>query len=153
MSGEAAGDQHGAGTGIGSGGAAGSPSALPRSSADARAAVLALLERRFCAPAADWRETVVVADVLLVTSELVTNANRHGGGLTRFSAEIDGDALRLYVGDASPEPPVSPSGPDAAEDMPRIGGYGWQMVCRLAHEVTVVTHRAGKTISAVLPLV
>jgi anti-sigma regulatory factor (Ser/Thr protein kinase) len=167
-SGEAAGEQHGPDTGPGAGAGAGAAeamavlpasaaadvmAALPTSSAEARAAVLALLESRFCRGGANWREDVVVADVLLVTSELVTNADRHGGGLTRFTAEIQGDVLHLCVGDANPAHPVSPPAPAVPAETPRIGGYGWQMVRRLARTVTVTTHSAGKTISAVVALV
>lgn len=125
---------------------------IPATSAEARAAVLAVLESCFGGPGNGRPQDVVVADVLLVTSELVTNAHRHGGGLTHFTAEVDGDALRLCVGDASPVRPVSPPAPAVPAEIPRIGGYGWQMVRRLAREVTVTTHSAGKTISAVLML-
>lgn len=151
VSGEAADEQQGAGADLGSGGA-GVTAGLPASSAAARAAVMALLESRFSRTGTDWPREMVIADVLLVTSELVTNANRHGGGLTLFTAAIDGGALHLCVGDASPAHPVSPPAPAVPAVTPRIGGYGWQMVHRLARTVGVVTHGAGKTISAVVAL-
>lgn len=141
----------GAGADIRSGSAVEGMAAVPATSAEARAAVLAVLESRVRARGGDMAE-VVVTDALLITSELVTNATRHGGGLTGFAAEIEGDALRVCVRDASPVRPVSPPAPAAAEAAPRIGGYGWQMVRRLAREVTVTIHGTGKTIAAVLPL-
>jgi hypothetical protein len=126
--------------------------ALPVSAAGARAAVLGVLESRFCGRGNARLDDVVVADALLVTSELVTNAIRHGGGLTVFSAEVDADTLRVCVGDASPEHPVGPISAVSPDDTIRIGGYGWPLVHSLAHRVTVVPHREGKIISALLPL-
>ncbi|MCX4775417.1 ATP-binding protein [Streptomyces sp. NBC_01264] len=46
-------------------------------------------------------DSVTTADALLVTSELVTNAIRHGGGLIAFCAEITGEALRVCVSDGA----------------------------------------------------
>lgn len=143
------GQQRGRDTDSGSGDAV----PLPVSSAQARARVLALLEGRFRRSREDrLDEDLTVIDALLVTSELVTNAHRHGGGLTRFTAVIEGDALHVTVGDANPAHPVSPPAPAAPAEAARIGGYGWQMVLRLARTVTVASHSAGKTISAVVAL-
>ncbi|MFG1811645.1 ATP-binding protein [Streptomyces sp. NPDC049040] len=133
-------------------GAAEVTAVLPASSAQARAVVMALLESRCRSTGVDWPADVVIADVLLVTSELVTNADRHGGGLTLFTAAVEGDALHLRVGDANPAHPVSPPAPTVPAGAPRIGGYGWQMVHRLAHTVEVTNHSAGKTIFAVVRL-
>ncbi|MER5733233.1 ATP-binding protein [Streptomyces sp. NPDC002138] len=78
----------------------------PSDAADARALVAALLDAGPGASGAPVSEATV-ADALLVTSELVTNAFRHGGGLVGFEAEIDPDAeaLDLTVTDHSSELP------------------------------------------------
>lgn len=90
---------------------------------------------------------VTASDALLVTSELVTNAIRHGGGVTVFRAEAADGVLRLSVGDGSPLLPVSRTG--TAE---RPGGYGWPLVQRLAERVDCRTGPGGKTVTAVLRL-
>ncbi|MET3987952.1 ATP-binding protein [Streptomyces sp. PvR034] len=114
---------------------------LPVSAADARARVRALL------PAGSDLDGVSVADALLVTSELVSNAIRHGGGVTGFRAGVAGSLLHLSVTDASPLLPVSRTG-----TVERPGGYGWPLVQRLAASVECRAHDGGKTIEAVLYL-
>ncbi|MFJ9338721.1 ATP-binding protein [Streptomyces sp. NPDC101733] len=88
----------------------------------------------------------LVADALLVTSELVTNAMRHGGGLTAFRAEVRDGAFRVLVADRNPDPPVTRVGPTVG----CVGGYGWRLVHTLASHVTVTLHAAGKHITATL---
>ncbi|MFD6874667.1 MULTISPECIES: ATP-binding protein [unclassified Streptomyces] len=84
-------------------------------------------------------------DALLVASELVTNAIRHGGGITAFHAALDGDTLRLAVSDANPEPPAARS---TGQGHP--GGYGWPLVRRLTDHVDItLLSGGGKTITAV----
>ncbi|KMO94631.1 ATP-binding protein [Streptomyces roseus] len=110
--------------------------------ADARRAALAFLERlrrpSMTAEAAD--------NVVLVVSELVTNALRHGGGscTVELTAQVEG--LEVAVHDASPHAPRT-----RTPDMGGAGGFGWAMVNRLAR-ATAVTRRAsgGKTVSALL---
>ena len=53
---------------------------VPHNAAAARDMVTRLLNSRFCGLHGESLADVVVADALLVTSELVTNAFRHGGG-------------------------------------------------------------------------
>ncbi|MFF3216997.1 ATP-binding protein [Streptomyces sp. NPDC002886] len=85
------------------------------------------------------------ADALLVTSELVTNAIRHGGGITAFDAALDGDTLRLAVSDASPQHPAAHS-PGCGQP----GGFGWPLVRRLTEHIDITTlPDGGKTIIAV----
>lgn len=95
---------------------------------------------------------VIVADALLVTSELVTNAVRHGGGLTGFAAELTDEGLRLAVADASPDLPVSYDAGTETSGVGRIGGYGWALVRRLAKQVSVTVHPGGKNIVALISL-
>ncbi|MEE1930498.1 ATP-binding protein [Streptomyces sp. TRM 70351] len=122
---------------------------VPVSAADARARVMAVLKARERGPGGPAVGETALADVLLVTSELVTNAIRHGGGLTRFAAEVTGGGLLLTVGDASDALPVSVPGREGFG----AGGYGWPLVHRLAADVSVTRLRTGgKRIRALVPL-
>lgn len=85
--------------------------------------------------------------VVLVVSELVTNAVRHAGGATcclRLSARPE--AIALSVSDSSPVLP-RPRTPDMAGEG---GGFGWSMVCGIAEAVAVTEDPGGKTINAVI---
>ncbi|MFE8977299.1 MULTISPECIES: ATP-binding protein [Streptomyces] len=89
-----------------------------------------------------------VADTLvLVVSELVTNALRHGDGtfVLRLNAHLD--AIEVAVDDTSPRWPRVRTPDVTGSD----GGFGWPMVNRLAR-TTAVTRRAagGKTVTAFL---
>ncbi|GAA3310204.1 ATP-binding protein [Streptomyces cinereospinus] len=110
------------------------------------AAVRARLRRLLATRTAGPPPRAVVDDILLVATELVTNALRHGGGLTAFDARLDGDTVVLSVSDASPTPPrtVPRSHPAAP------GGFGWPLVRRLSRHVTVTPTGGGKTIEVVL---
>ncbi|MEU4736017.1 ATP-binding protein, partial [Streptomyces fradiae] len=119
-----------------------------RAVAAARARVRDLLRTRAAGPVPPRVED----DVLLVVTELVTNAVRHGGGVTAFHAELDGDGgdLTVEVTDASPAPPrTRPHGDDRAA---APGGFGWPLVRRLSHRVAVTPAPGGKTVRAVLRL-
>ncbi|MFD3548660.1 ATP-binding protein [Streptomyces sp. NPDC058655] len=85
--------------------------------------------------------------VVLVVSELVTNALRHGGGTCTLDLTAHPDTIEVAVHDASPQPPHVRT-PDLHGSS---GGFGWVMVNRLAR-ATAVTSRTcgGKTVSAVL---
>ncbi|MFF3642709.1 ATP-binding protein [Streptomyces sp. NPDC002564] len=105
----------------------------PRSPGAARDVVRALLhgERRAV-------DEMTVADAVLVTSELVTNAIRHGEGLRGFGCRVHAGHVEIAVEDASDAVPVT---------RPRTallvsGGHGWPSVCLLARDVTV-THLPG----------
>ncbi|OON80160.1 ATP-binding protein [Streptomyces tsukubensis] len=116
---------------------------LPTGGADARARVRDLLRAHAVLPG-----QVKLADMLLVTSELVTNAIRHGGGLVRFEADLTEDGLVLVVADRSTEPPRV----FRADDGRAVGGYGWPLTCRVAAEISIRPGPGGKTIRAVVSL-
>ncbi|MEU1928282.1 ATP-binding protein [[Kitasatospora] papulosa] len=122
---------------------------VPRNAAAARDMVTRLLETEFCVLGEEGPVDVVVADALLVTSELVTNAVRHGGGLTGFTAEITDDGLLLTVADASTRAPVTEERDPAAAS---VGGYGWLLVRRLARRVSITYLPDGKHIVALVAL-
>ncbi|PWI08001.1 ATP-binding protein [Streptomyces sp. NWU339] len=111
--------------------------------ADARDTARAFLEGlRQPAVAPDAADTVV-----LVVSELVPHALRHGGGRCTLELTAHPDAIEVAVHDGSRHPPRMRT-PDLNGG---TGGFGWPMVNRLAH-TTTVTRRAsgGKTVSACL---
>ncbi|MEW2066724.1 ATP-binding protein [Streptomyces sp. NPDC007346] len=128
----------------------GSSVGLPQSSAQARDAVTRLLAAEFGGLSDETLSNVIVADALLVTSEIVTNALRHGGGLTGFSARITEGGLRLVVDDADPRHPVLQEPPPGSVGE---GGYGWSLVHRLTARLSVTPHEGGKRIVAVVSLV
>ncbi|AYN43517.1 ATP-binding protein [Streptomyces dangxiongensis] len=111
--------------------------------ADARDTARAFLEGlRQPAMTPDAADTVV-----LVVSELVTNALRHGGGRCTLELTAHPDIIEVAVHDPSRHVPRMRT-PDLNGG---TGGFGWPMVTRLAH-ATAVTRRAagGKTVSACL---
>ncbi|MDT0341527.1 ATP-binding protein [Streptomyces litchfieldiae] len=89
------------------------------------------------------------ADALvLVVSELVTNALRHGGG--RFALELAAapDTVTVAVSDPSPTRPRERT-PDLDDGS---GGFGWRMVRGLASQLAITPGPgAGKTIHAGFP--
>ncbi|WP_405455624.1 ATP-binding protein [Streptomyces sp. NBC_00101] len=122
---------------------------VPRDAAAARAIVRELLDEQFCTLLGMDPDDVVISDAMLVTSELVTNAIRHGGGLTGFSARLSGEGLLLDVADASSaEPRTEVTLPDTV----RVGGYGWPLVRRLSKRVTITRLTCGKRISVLITL-
>ncbi|GFE27160.1 ATP-binding protein [Streptomyces libani] len=85
--------------------------------------------------------------VILVVSELVTNAVRHAGGkLCTLRLTSGPQSVVVAVGDSSPVLP-RPRTPDVTGEG---GGFGWSMVCRLAASVEVRSKPAGKTVTAVI---
>ncbi|WP_329025919.1 ATP-binding protein [Streptomyces sp. NBC_00690] len=86
--------------------------------------------------------------VVLVVSELVTNAVRHGGGTCTLDLTAYPDSIEVAVHDPSPQLPRMRT-PDLNGG---TGGFGRHMVNHLAR-TTAVTRRptGGKTISALLP--
>jgi len=90
------------------------------SAASARRFVAAALRRWECSD--DFIELV-----LLLTSELVTNAYRHAGTETRVSVRLDHDCTRVEVRDVGRgEPELRPI------DTDRVDGRGLQIVDALA---------------------
>ncbi|MGW9454331.1 ATP-binding protein [Streptomyces sp. NPDC055632] len=86
--------------------------------------------------------------VVLVVSELVTNALRHGGGTCVLDLTAHRDSIEVAIGDPNPQAPRMRT-PDLNGG---TGGFGWPMVNHLARVTAVTRHRAGgKTVSALLP--
>ncbi|WP_406222501.1 ATP-binding protein [Streptomyces decoyicus] len=86
--------------------------------------------------------------VLLVVSELVTNAVRHAGGPScSLHLSACPEAIAVAVRDASHLLP-QPRTPDVLGEG---GGFGWSMVCQMADAVAVTDEAGGKTVSALIP--
>ena len=85
----------------------------------------------------------VVDDLLLVVSELVTNAVRYGAPPVRLEVLADADVVRVAVGDGDPGLPRPRTVDDDSE-----GGRGMLLVEMLAREHGVRAHPPGKTVWA-----
>ncbi|MCX5078626.1 ATP-binding protein [Streptomyces sp. NBC_00513] len=110
--------------------------------AGARESARRFLEDLLPVIAAEVAETVV-----LVVSELVTNALRHGGGTATMSLTAYPDGIEVAVHDSSPQAPRMRT-PDLNGG---TGGFGWPMVNRPAQATTVTCRPSGgKTVSALL---
>jgi anti-sigma regulatory factor (Ser/Thr protein kinase) len=105
---------------------------------------LALARRFTRAVLRAWTCGGAVDDVLLVVTELATNALQHGGGhpLLRLSAGPGG--VRVEVFDDDPAPPVRRvAGPG--------GGWGLALVDRLSPEWGSARHGHGKVVWCAMP--
>ncbi|WP_030873229.1 ATP-binding protein [Streptomyces sp. NRRL F-2747] len=88
--------------------------------------------------------SVVMDNVLIVVSEMVSNADRHAGGATGFQVTAGVCTITVELSDHSTTPPrIQPWAPDEP------GGFGWRLVNQLA-ATDVRIHHGGKTITAVL---
>ncbi|MFI2783814.1 ATP-binding protein [Streptomyces sp. ALB3] len=108
----------------------------------ARRAARTFTDRLSPAPDPDLADTLV-----LVVSELVTNALRHGGG--RFTLRLSSapGTVTAAVSDPSPAPPRGRT-PDLDGG---TGGFGWHMVRRLTQALTITPGPgSGKTVRAQL---
>ncbi|MFJ6785222.1 ATP-binding protein [Streptomyces yangpuensis] len=104
--------------------------------------------RDFLKPLAPPLGAEAADTVVLVVSELVTNALRHAGGTCTLELTAHPDSIEVAVHDPSPQAPRMRT-PDLNLG---TGGFGWPMVNRLAR-TTHVTEApgGGKTIRAFLP--
>ncbi|MBT2467230.1 ATP-binding protein [Streptomyces sp. ISL-66] len=86
--------------------------------------------------------------VILVVSELVTNALRHGGGTYTLRLTAHPGTIEVAVEDPSPQLPHMRT-PDLVDG---TGGFGWHMVNDLSIATIVTpTPEGGKTVRALLP--
>ncbi|MER7754223.1 ATP-binding protein [Kitasatospora sp. NPDC097643] len=99
-------------------------------------------------PAVDEEQLAVTEDVLLMVSELVTNACLHApGGPRELRLSWNGERLRVEVTDASPAPPTLRPFADPA----RPGGHGLRVVDRLARAWGSLPEGTGKLVWLEVP--
>lgn len=84
-------------------------------------------------------------DLLIVVSEMVTNAVRHGAPPVRLEVSADDDVVLVSVADGSPWPPQVRPADETAE-----GGRGMTLVDRLSSDHGVLPQPPGKTVWASL---
>ncbi|MFJ8074117.1 ATP-binding protein [Streptomyces sp. NPDC096176] len=84
-----------------------------------------------------------VDDVVLVVSELVTNAVKHTVGWWRLRVQVHRNRLVVDIDDADWAPPV-----ERPADFDATGGRGWHIVQLLAGDVEVLERSSGKTVRA-----
>ncbi|NEA63425.1 ATP-binding protein [Streptomyces sp. SID12488] len=101
------------------------------------------LRKDLCAPT-DQR---VDGELVLVVSELVTNADRHSHGPYVLDLEGSDTSVTVSVYDSSAALPLR-----YPRDPERIGRHGLEIVHALASEVTARRVPVGKYVRAVLPL-
>ncbi|MET9557501.1 ATP-binding protein [Streptomyces sp. NPDC006645] len=82
--------------------------------------------------------------VLLVVSELVSNAIRHAPDWWRLHLTAAQESLIVELDDPNPQMPV-PRDPDFGGG----GGFGWHMVRKLANRVEIRPLPEGKRVQAV----
>ncbi|SNX66261.1 anti-sigma regulatory factor (Ser/Thr protein kinase) [Streptomyces sp. TLI_55] len=126
--------------------------AVVTTAASAREYARAVVREQWDTESRTAREEDVV-DLLLVVSELVSNALRHGDGLAAFEATATHDGVRLTVHDHSDELPDVVHG-SGALPLPGQGqGYGWPIIMRLARDIRMERlPGGGKAISVLVPL-
>lgn len=86
-------------------------------------------------------------DVLLVVSELVTNAERHDGGPRLVDLSCTRDRVEVAVWDASSTMPVRMP-PNPA----RVGGHGIEIAARLCSQLDAEPVAGGKCVRALIAL-
>ncbi|MEV5599811.1 ATP-binding protein [Streptomyces sp. NPDC052496] len=119
------------------------PAHSGQSAADAREDARAFLDALLPPVTAE-----VAGNVILVVSELVTNALHHGGGAWTLDLTAHPDSIEVAVHDPSPQPPRLRT-PDLNGG---TGGFGWPLVNRLARTTTVTLQPSGgKAVSALIP--
>lgn len=93
-------------------------------------------------PTEDEEQEIVAEDVLLLVSELVTNACLHAGGPEELVLHCTDTVLRIEVSDGSPARPV----PRTPHQVARPGGHGLHVVARLSRAWGTAPRGPGKTV-------
>lgn len=90
-----------------------------------------------------WRLSSLVEPVVLATSELVTNAFRHGTPPIRLTVRRSANRVTVGVQDSSPNVPAT-----VRADPDDEGGRGMVIIQRVASETGTRPEEAGKVVWA-----
>jgi len=93
-------------------------------------------------PVPEAAARMVVADVVLVVSELLTNAALHGSGPRELVVELTESALRVEVADGEPAKPE----PRSPHEPGVPGGHGLHIVEKLCDRWGVTPREDGKIV-------
>jgi anti-sigma regulatory factor (Ser/Thr protein kinase) len=93
-----------------------------------------------------------MAHLVIVVSELASNAVRHGGGSGRLRLWRADGGIRCEVRDRGPGIADPEGAGTAPPSMLAVGGRGLWIVRRLAAEVRIDSGGYGTTVTATLPL-
>ena len=118
----------------------------------ARAHVRDVVVEQWNSPTRRATEAALI-DLVLVVSELVANAIRHGGGLAGFEVTPTREGVRLAVHDNSDVVPAAAFGPGGLPPVHHGNGFGWPLIIRLARDIAIDRRPGGgKTIRVLVPL-
>jgi anti-sigma regulatory factor (Ser/Thr protein kinase) len=95
----------------------------------------------------------LVAHLVIIASELASNAVRHGGGTGRLQLSRDDDALRCVVDDSGPGIPEPGTAGTSAPSPYAVGGRGLWIVRRLAPRTNIESTERGTTVTVLVELV
>jgi Histidine kinase-like ATPase domain len=97
-------------------------------------------------PADDEEQQEVAEDVLLLVSEMVTNACLHAGGPLELALNCTAERLRIEVADGSA---VAPAPRQSGPSVP--GGHGLRVMEKLSRAWGVVPRGTGKAVWLEVP--
>ncbi|MET9799637.1 ATP-binding protein [Streptomyces sp. NPDC006368] len=86
-------------------------------------------------------------DILLVVTELASNAVQYAPGPFTLRLRRTFDGVHIVVRDTNPTPPT----PRRWSPWRNTGGVGWHLINALADQVSVVTGLQGKEVHVFLP--
>jgi anti-sigma regulatory factor (Ser/Thr protein kinase) len=92
-----------------------------------------------------------INNLLIVASELATNAIRHGGGSGRLRMWRDGSSLRCAVTDQGPGM-VDPEAGTRPPEPRAVGGRGLWIARQLCSDMSIATGSAGTAIHIAIAL-
>ena len=87
-----------------------------------------------------------VADLVLIVSELISNAVRHGGGAGRLRVWATGSAIHCQVTDEGPGLPAAHRAPPSQPEPTATGGRGLWLVRQFADALSLETAPGGGAI-------
>lgn len=90
-------------------------------------------------------------DLLIISSELATNAVRHGGGSGRLQLWRDGNVVFCRVSDNGPNI-IDPAAGKTLPDPTMIGGRGLWLCRRLSDRLYIESSVQGSTVTAAIVL-